>query len=65
MEPNPSPGHHGGHAQPGAPAEHDHHAAHTHQVKPIDPGYRISVRITLWVIAGAVLIGLLAWWVLT
>jgi hypothetical protein len=41
------------------PPEHQHH------VKPIDPGYRLVVRIALWLIAGAVLIGLCIWWIAT
>ena len=38
---------------------------HPHHVKPIDSGYRVIVHIALWVIAGTVLVGLIAWWVLT
>ena len=58
------------------PHEHPHHvkptrgshhaAAHPpHHVQPIDPGYRLVVHITLWVIAGALLVGLCVWWVVT
>ncbi len=43
-----------------------HHSAHGHHhVQPIDPGYRLVARIALWVIAGAVLIGLCVWWAIT
>ncbi len=49
----------------------DHHTSHSHSheqphhVHPIDPGYRLIVRIVLWLIAGAVLIGLCIWWAST
>ena len=43
-----------------------HHTAHPHHhVQPIDPGYRLVVRIALWVIAGTVLVALCVWWART
>jgi hypothetical protein len=33
--------------------------------KPVDLSYRIAVRTVLWVIAGAVVLGLAAWWIVT
>ena len=42
-----------------------HHGAAPHHVRPIDRGFRVIVRTILWVIAGAVLIGLCVWWTLT
>ncbi len=55
----PKQPHHAKHVQPA------HHPTHTHHVRPIDPGYRLVVRITLWVIAGTVLVGLCIWWMST
>jgi hypothetical protein len=52
MEPH---GHHHG--------SHEHE--HEHTRKPIDLSYRVVIRTTLWVIAGAVLVGLIVWWVRT
>jgi hypothetical protein len=42
-----------------------HPPEHPRHVKPIDPGFRLVVRIVLWVIAGAVFIGLCIWWMAT
>jgi hypothetical protein len=44
-----------------------HHApAHPpHHLEPIDPGYRLIVHITLWVIAGTLLVALCIWWAMT
>jgi hypothetical protein len=38
---------------------------HKHEHKRQDLSYRVVVRTILWVIAGAVLIGLVTWWVVT
>jgi hypothetical protein len=38
---------------------------HRHELKPIDQGYQLIVRTVLWLIAGAVLLALILWWVLT
>lgn len=38
---------------------------HHHGVAPIDPGYRLVVRTTIWVIAGFVFLGFAIWWALT
>jgi hypothetical protein len=65
MEPpttNPEPAEH---PHPVKPAGHGHPAYHPHHVKPIDSSYQLVVRIVLWVIAGAVLVGLCIWWVAT
>jgi hypothetical protein len=54
--------------------EHPHHskrivhgqpAYHPHHVQPIDPGFRLIVRTVLWVIVGALIVGLCIWWVRT
>jgi hypothetical protein len=47
------------------PFEPGLHSTHSHHVQPLDPGYRLVVRIVLWLIAGAVLVGFCIWWMLT
>jgi hypothetical protein len=42
-----------------------HSLTRPHHVKPIDSSYRLIVRITVWAIAGAVLVGLCIWWMST
>lgn len=50
----------------GNPGNAPHHSPeHPHAIKPIDEGYRLVVRTTLWVIAGLVLLGFGIWWILT
>ena len=66
MDPLPSQPDSPEHPHPVRPIHPAHHSAHPHHhVVPIDSGYRLVVRIALWVVAGAVLVGLCAWWVLT
>ncbi len=38
---------------------------HHHEPRPIDDSYRIVVRTILWVIAGALVVGIALWWFLT
>jgi hypothetical protein len=47
------------------PSHHGLPPYQPHHVKPIDPSYQIVVRTVLWVIAGAVLVGLIIWWAMT
>jgi hypothetical protein len=47
-------------------AGHDHGSPEHHsERKPVDLSYRIVVRTVLWVIAGAVFVGLAIWWMWT
>jgi len=47
------------------PQDHAHAPAHKHERKPADLSYRFVVRAVLWIIAGAVYLGLAIWWMLT
>ncbi len=38
---------------------------HHYVPAPVDLSYRIVVRTVLWVIVGAVVVGIATWWVLT
>jgi hypothetical protein len=46
-------------------ADHGQAQASHHERRPIDLSYRVVVRSILWVIAGAVFVGLVIWWILT
>jgi hypothetical protein len=44
---------------------HAHQPLHHHEREPLDLSYRLVIRTVLWVIAAAVLVGLMVWWVRT
>jgi hypothetical protein len=44
---------------------HSDSAGHHHERKPLELGYRLVVRTILWVIVGAVFVGVAFWWFTT
>ncbi len=61
MDPHPDRAH----SPPNAHTDRAHPALHKHARRRADLGYRFVVRTVLWIIAGAVYLGLAIWWIAT